>query len=146
ALRSRRKPEGKDGTRVWFARRVKVAAVSVHDSLRDGEAETGAALRRGAGRVRAVEAFEDVRQMFGGDARAVVGHGENHGTVSVARGNADCAAFLVVVNRVGEQVRDDEREPVAVARAFRRSEAGLNGDVAFGSKRAHQFHAIGGRV
>ncbi len=50
------------------------AAVGEHDVLGDGEAEAGAAGFAGAGFVDAVEAFEEARQMLGGDAGAEILH------------------------------------------------------------------------
>lgn len=60
------------------ARHVDVAAVGFGQCLGDGQSDARASAASVAGGIGAVEPLEDVRQVFGGDALAVVGDGEDH--------------------------------------------------------------------
>ena len=64
---------------------LEAAVVAVGDPLGDGEAESAAAHLPRTRLVRAVEAVEDVRERLGRDALAVVGDGDPHVAVLLAR-------------------------------------------------------------
>ena len=51
-----------------------LTAVSLHHLLHDSQAQSGAAGGASAGGVDAIEAFEEVRQMFGRDANSGILH------------------------------------------------------------------------
>ena len=84
--------EGEDGAAAGGAGDVDPAAVGVHDAFADGEAEAGVAFGAGTGAAGAVEAIEDMGQVFGGDAFAGVGDDGEDVAVFDGGGNPDGAA------------------------------------------------------
>ena len=71
----------------------------------DGQADPGAAVVSVTGGVAAVEAFEDLRQVFGTDALAGVGDYEGQAPAAVGGGaQGDGTAGRGVAQGVGEQV------------------------------------------
>jgi len=90
-----------------FTGRLKAAAVGLDDGLGDGQPKTDPPGGRGAGLVGAVEALEDVRQVFRADPFAGVRDHE-HGSVSLGGDfHRHAAAGPVVVDGVADEVRDD---------------------------------------
>lgn len=75
--------------------------------LHDAEAKTGAAFVAGSAFVDAVEAFEDVREVVCGDARAVVAYANFHFLIAELRGDLDARALGRVFERVIEEVFED---------------------------------------
>jgi hypothetical protein len=90
-----------------------------HD--RESEAGAGPAARI----FGAVEALEDVRQIGGREAGAVVAHGED----PVVQGEVDGAAGRAPIDRVVEQVRDGAVDPVRLAADDGGLEVGVDPDV-----------------
>lgn len=68
-----------------------------------------------AGRVGAVEPFEDMRQMLCGDAFPGVGDGDLHCRPGWLGGHGDAPTGWGVPQRVGQQARQDLYEPVGVS-------------------------------
>ena len=60
-------------------------AVTFDDRLDDRQAQPAAAVAGGPAGVHLVEPIEDVRQVIGGDAAALVGHRQTHGAVAAPR-------------------------------------------------------------
>ena len=86
------------------------AAVGEHDVLGDGEAEAGASGFAGAGFVDAIEAFEQAREMLGGDAGAEILDEEFDGVGNGAGAENDASAgwavFHGIVDQVGKNLVD----------------------------------------
>jgi hypothetical protein len=80
------------------------AAVGEHDVFGDGEAEAGASGFAGAGFIDAIEAFEQARQMFGGDAGAEILHKEFDGVGNGAGAEHDTSAGSAVLHGVVDEV------------------------------------------
>ena len=103
---------------VEFAFGADGTTVGEHDVLGDGEAEAGAAGFAGAGFVDAVEAFEEARQMLGGNARAEIlnikFNPEFDATLGRARTQQDASASAAVLHRVVDQVGKDLVDGFAV--------------------------------
>jgi hypothetical protein len=78
--------------------------VGCHHGLADGQTKTAVAFRAGARFVGTVKALEDVREVFGGNADAGIGNGEDGATGFGAGADANFAPRLVVVDGVGEEV------------------------------------------
>lgn len=72
AIGSNWERNSKEGTAAESAFGFDQATMQVHDPARDGEAQTGAAGLARAGLIGAVEALENVRQVFFADADATI--------------------------------------------------------------------------
>ena len=90
------------------------AVVEEGDVFDDGEAEAGAAVFAGAVLVDAVEAFEEAGEVFGGDAAAAVGDGEDGVAVFGFEAEGD-GGGAGVAEGVGEEVDEGLLEEVGVA-------------------------------
>ncbi len=81
-----------------------------HDVLGDGEAEARASGLAGPGFVDTVEAFEQAREMLGGDAGAEVLNEEFHGMGNGAGPENDSpagrAVLQCIINQVGKNLVD----------------------------------------
>src|SRR4051812_15333426 len=96
-------PEG--GAFVRGAADADGAAEEVRQLAGDRESEARAAVGAGDGTVELAELLEDDRLLVGGDAGAVIGHGDAHVLGSVARrGQLDPAAGGGELDRVGQEV------------------------------------------
>ena len=93
---------------VEFAFGADGAAVGQHDVFGDGQAEASTAGFAGAGFVDAIEAFEQSRQVLGGDAGAEILNKEfntaNCGTRAQNNAPAGTAVFHGVVNEIGKHL------------------------------------------
>ena len=89
--------------------------MSANDHFADGQAQAAVTAGARARFVGAVEPLEDVRHILGSDADARIGHAQNRMAVFHTRGDPNLTMVLVVLNRVGQQVRHDLGEPVGVA-------------------------------
>ncbi len=114
----------------------------VDDRLRNRQAEA-AVTAGGAGFVRAVEAFEKVRQIAGGNRGAGIADDERREAVGALGCHLDLAALVVVVDGVAQQVGDDLRETFRVAAARRGREIGVDAEAAGSGQRAEEFDTIG---
>ena len=115
----------------------------MHDGLGNGETE--AAMTGGGSRfVAAMEAFENVRQIFGGNSRAGVGDDECRRTVFILARHPDFAALMVVFDGVGKQVGDDLREPVGIAATYCGGKIGADLNPTFGGEWPDVFKVFGG--
>jgi hypothetical protein len=74
--------------------------VGLQDALRDGQAEAGTADGAVAGTLAAVQGREQVRQVSGGDAGAVVGDGERRLGVGAGSARFDVSVMLVNEKKV----------------------------------------------
>ncbi len=83
------------------------AAVGQHDVLGDGEAEAGASGFAGAGFVDAIEAFEQAREVLGGDAGAEILDEEFYGVGNGAGAEDDSSAGGAVLQGIVDQVGED---------------------------------------
>jgi hypothetical protein len=89
--------------------------VHLGDVLDDREAEARAAHFAAAAAVDAVEALEDARDVFGGDADAVVADFDEGVLAAGARGDVDLATFGGVLAGVVDEVGDGALDVVGVA-------------------------------
>src|SRR5215211_696825 len=87
-----REPDDERGPDPGLGLEADLAAVALGDLADDGQAEAGAAVGSGAALVGAPEAVEDVRLVLGGDAGALVGHGDPGAVALAAGGQADAGA------------------------------------------------------
>jgi hypothetical protein len=92
--------------------------VGAHDGFADRQTQTASAIDASARFVRPIKALENARQIFGGNADAGVGHGQNRRTLFDARADADFSVVFVVLDGVGEKVGDDLAEAVGIAEGF----------------------------
>src|SRR5439155_3681781 len=106
--------------------------------------QAGTSVGAAAGRVGAPEALEDVREGFGGNSLAVVGDNEDRSVVILLRGDADLAPVVIVVDGVGQQVCDYQRETIGIADTLGNRQVRLDGDAALCCQRANQFDALSG--
>src|SRR5882724_3339996 len=83
--------------------------MQVHDPARDGEAQTGAAGLARAGLIGAVEALENVRQVFFADADATIADFNSGASRPVSNGHGDPATGWSVLDCV---VENDEEKAV----------------------------------
>ena len=90
------------------------AAVGFGERFGDGESDAGAALVGLPGGVAAVEALEDVRELFVGHALAGVGDADGHGVRGDGRRHVDAPPLGGVSERVGEQVAEDLGDALGV--------------------------------
>ena len=91
------------------------AAVGLDDIFHDREPEPGAARVARAVLVDAVEAFEDVRLVVGGDSGAVVGDADAYFPVLARGGDADAEIIrATVAEGVAEQVRKNLLNPGSI--------------------------------
>src|SRR5215217_4574688 len=108
-----RQGDGEGGAMADLALDVDRAPVQVHVLERDGQPESGAAEGPGPVHVGAVEALEDVGQVLGRDALALVGDGDDHVTTTPAHPDPD-VALDGVLNGVLDQVGEHPVEPAGV--------------------------------
>jgi hypothetical protein len=106
--------EEEDGAVGQFAFGADGAAVGEHDVFGDGEAEAGASGFAGAGFVDAVEAFEEAREVFGGDAGSEVLNEEFDGVRDGAGAEDDASAGGSVFEGVFDEVGEDLMNGFAV--------------------------------
>ncbi len=107
-----------------------VAAVGFGQRLDDCQSDAGASPPTVAGRVGAIEALEDVGQMLGGDAVAIVSHGENDFAGDVGDREGDVPAGGGVAQCVVEQVSQHLRQPLPIRpEPDRAAGVGAQGDV-----------------
>ena len=99
-----------------FASHLNPATVRVHDGFADGESQAAASLSVTACGIGAIESLEDVGQIFRRDSESGVRDKQEHAIAFKARGDACCAARLVVMNRVGQQVGDELTQTMKVRR------------------------------
>ena len=116
----------------------------VHDGFTDGKAEAAAAFRMGTRFVGAIEAFENEREIFGGDAKARVADGQDGQTIFAARRETDLPALAVVMDGVGQEVADDPTDAFRVTVAFGGRQGAVNLNPAFGGQRTEEFDALAG--
>ncbi len=91
------------------------AAVLVDDAATDGEAEAGAAQGAGVGGVALLEAVEDVFELVGGDAAALVADlDEGFAVVEIAGGEVDLAAGGRELDGVRDEVVERLQDAVGV--------------------------------
>ena len=100
------------------------------DGFRDSEAEAGAAGGEAAGLVGAVEAVEDAGEGLGFHAFSGIGDAEDSVVFILPQGDGDGTGVAIVVDGVGEEIRDDEREVVGVAFQGEGGEVAVEGDAA----------------
>src|SRR5690606_27197049 len=92
-----------------------LAVVVGGDVADDGEPEPGAAGLPAAGPVDPVEALEDALEVAGGDAGAVVAHGDLDRSAGEPRRDLDRRAGVAVLRGVVQQVVEGRHELAAVA-------------------------------
>src|SRR5579864_3255778 len=97
----------------------------------DGEAETGASRFAGAGFVDTVEALEQARQVFGGNAGAEIADVELDAAFYRPRAQQDSLSRACVLHRVLDQIGENLVDGLAVG-VDGRIEAALDGE----------FHAL----
>src|SRR5207244_2209928 len=83
----------------------------------------------GTGFVGAIKAFEDMRQVFGRNALAGVGYRENNRAGLRLGREAHFAAFVVVLDGIGEEVSDHLGDSLRIADTFKRGKIRVNCDV-----------------
>src|SRR5215207_7551109 len=105
--------DGEGGAPADLALHVDRAPVQVHVLQRDGQPQPGAAEGPGPVHVGAVEALEDVGQVLGRDALALVGDGDDHVAGPPADPDPD-VTLDGVLDGVLDQVREDTVEPAGV--------------------------------
>src|SRR5688572_1573790 len=105
-------PEGRTLSR--GASECNPASVRLHDRLREREPKPrpGDSARR---RVSPEELREDAVVLLLRDADALVAHADAHDGVVAFTGDLDHAAVGRVLDRIGEQVAEDLREPARIA-------------------------------
>jgi len=109
---------------IHFAGDFDAAAVGMHDALADRQPQTVVPIRRSA-RLRGPEKpVENARQILRRDPAAAVGHRGDDVLRFDARGYADRAAGLVVFDRVGDQIGEDEADLLRMAGEDRRLQFG----------------------
>src|SRR5438128_1197853 len=106
--------EQEGGAVVEFALGADGASVGQHDVLGDGEAQAGASGFAGAGFVDAVEAFEEARDMFGGNAGAEILHVEFDAAEGGTRAQDDASAGAAVLHGIVDKVGEDLMNGFAV--------------------------------
>src|SRR5829696_7618623 len=104
-----REGDGEGGAMADLALDVDRAPVQVHVLERDGQPEPGAAEGPGPVHVGAVEALEDVGQVLGRDALALVGDGDDHVTTTPAHPDPD-----VALDRLVEQAAEVDLDRLQV--------------------------------
>jgi len=90
------------------------AAVCEHDVLGDGKAEAGASGLAGPGFIDAIEAFEQARKMFGGDAGTEILDEKFDSVRNRARAKDDSSAGSSVLQGIVDQVGKDLMDGFAV--------------------------------
>ena len=111
------------------------------DRLRDRQSESGPPVGAGAGRVGAIEPFEDVRQILPGDPEARIRHLEAGRAIPGSCGDVDLSSLAIVFDRIGQQVCDDLREPAGVAPCGGGSEIAHNPETTPGGEWTHEIQA-----
>src|SRR6185503_6575163 len=91
------------------------AGVLLHDAAADGEAESGASLLAGVGRLNLLETVEDAVQLLDGDAAAFVDDFEENRVAGGVGMNADRGGWRRELDGVGEEIGDDLEDAVGVA-------------------------------
>ena len=110
------------------------------EGLGDRESDPGAAVAAVAGDVGAVEPFEHVRQVLGGDALAAVGDRDGELAVVRRRGDLDVAVRRRVAQRVVEKVAQHLREALRIC-----PHLGQHGRNIGGQRHALRCVAVGDR-
>ena len=95
------------GALAFLAFHADGAAVEEDELMHNAQAQARAALFAAAGLIYAIEAVEDVGQVFLGDAGAVVGHGEAGVPALALEGHPDHAAVLGILDGVFHQIIND---------------------------------------
>lgn len=98
-----------------FARCRQCTLVSAGDFVGDGQSQPGARLPTGRSRPRpiflhAVEAFKEMGQMLGRDARPGIGDGDLDVTCALLTLNGNLAAFWRIFDGVVQQVQEEAQE------------------------------------
>ena len=104
---------------------ARTSPVRPHDPVADGQAEAGAAVRPGAGRIGAVEALEDVGQVLGRDAGAGVRDPQHRPRRRPGGLDGDPAPGGGELEAVVHQVHQELRQAGLVAGHDRRAVPGL---------------------
>src|SRR5579864_5108927 len=98
------KREEEGAAMVEFAISADGTAMSQHDVFGDGQTQAGAAGFAGAGFVDAIKAFEETRQVLGGDSRAEILHIEFDAAASRAGAENDAAAGAAILHRIIDEI------------------------------------------
>ena len=88
--------------------------MDIDDVLHDRQAESRATLIAGTALAHPVETFEKSRQMFRADPDPIVGDLHHHAILQAITAHRTTPTIATVVDRVGEQVREDLRKAVPV--------------------------------
>src|SRR3546814_695420 len=126
---AQRKRQRDAGALAEFAFDVELALMAFADMLDAREAEPGAADRAAARFVDAVEAFGAARDMVGGDAVALIGHGEARALAFAREFDRHRGAGVAVFHRVRDDVVRELAELRGVAEHRQRRIAELCDDV-----------------
>lgn len=138
-------PEG--GADVEDALDFDGAAVGLDDGVGDGEAEAGAAfLAAGAGAVDTVESFEEVGDVFLGDAGAGVLDGKGGALFVAGEGEVDLPFLAVVFHGVAEEIKKGLPHALGIEGKWCRVDVGDEGDLAFVGEGADEFDNFVGEV
>ena len=108
------------------------AAVGLDDSVGDGEAEAGTAVfAAGSGFVDAVKPFEEVGEVFPGNAGAGVLDGEGGALFVAGEGEVDFSLLAVVFDGVAEEVEEGLAHALGIEGKAGWFEVGDEVDLAF---------------
>src|SRR4051794_32878904 len=104
--------------------------MALDDMLDDGEAKPGSALGAAAAGVDAVKAFGEARDMFRGDAFALVAHPQVDGLALRRGGHGDPPAGEAIADGVADQIVENLEKLRPVARDERKIGGKLEVDLA----------------
>src|SRR5882724_4699567 len=91
------------------------AAVGINDGLCDSQTQASASLDASARFVGSPKALEYVREIVLGNAQSAISNGENGFAIIFSNRNANIAALAIVVNCIGQEIRDDQPKAINIA-------------------------------
>ncbi len=97
------------------ARDGDLSSVSDDDRLADRQSQPDSAVLSGARVIDAVKPLENVSQVLRGNADPRVGNDEHDFARRRPQRDVHLALFVVVADRIGQQIGDDLRDPVGIA-------------------------------
>src|SRR5690554_1788615 len=117
-LGGERKQDGEGSTFPDLAFNGKHALMAIHDVLHNGKSEPGTTSRPAGGCIHPVESFGQAREIFSGDTRSIVAHGEAKHRLSAsfraAKSNVDPLAGAAIAERIVSKVLHDLRKLIPV--------------------------------
>ncbi len=101
-----------------FAGDGDLSAVGIYDGFANCQSKTCLTLCARPGFICAIETFENVRHVFGGNPLAVVGNGEEHAAIIAACGYANLTTLFIELNGIRQKVDGYLSETLCVTLAL----------------------------